>query len=724
MMTDEGKRRMAAPAGEGLWERCVRDEDGLTTAGMAVALLLTLALVFSSAQVYRVNAAAADVQEVADAAVLAAEAPVAEFMVAVRLCDAVVLSLSLLGAVVYGAGVVALCVPPAASVGARLVELGSKILDARDGFAERAARGLNRLQTALPFLAAANAAAVGAANRGGVSGGGYLAAAVLVPSRGAAIVVGDDASGASLREAVEADADAVERAAAAAERAALEAQEAKERAFERDCGAYPGYCLYERASHLAGLGEGLNPFYRSLDAWSFSVPLRRAQAYYAQRLARERPLSDDPGEQARSAVRTLFYRFAASELARGFVSEEGGSFEAVFPRLPRNLDEIRQTALYHEAAFPITEGEERVMHAWPGCPGASGSSGRGSAADWEAGAFAVCASCEFTASSLGNVAAASTSIENGFEYHYAAIAQAADDYQAACERLEPELAAVKAAAGGLIERCGEAARSAGAFRIRAAPPGCKGAVALVAAMRPVAAEGGFESLFVVGGMTLGTRAAVSGATLLEDPSPEGQTVITSLLDGFGGGGGAAVGAARIVLDCWSGLLRAYGEGQVALGSAAEAAVASVPLASASGLGGWAAGVLRDALASAGLQPARLDALRPVLVNSVHVASTGEERFSVTYRSVREQALRFSSPTADLFASVALELESEALDAVSAAERGVELARIELPVGDASIPVTVALPPSLTEGARDLVGRCFDAVGSLYAEVTEVVRPWQ
>lgn len=710
-------------AGRGVWERCIRDEDGLTTAGMAVALLLTLALVFSSAQVYRVNSAAADIQEVADAAALAAENPVAEFMVAVRLCDAVVLSLSLLGTVVYGAGVVALCVPPAAGVGARLVELGSKILEARDAFADRAAAGLNRLQAALPFLAAANAAAVGAANDGGVSGGGYLTAAVLIPAEGADIRVGADATGAALRNAVEADAAAVERAAAAAEEAAREAQEAKARAFERDCGANPGYCLYERADHLAGLDEAANPLYRSIDAWSFSVPLKRAQAYYVRRLAQERPSSDAVDEQARSALRALFYEFAVDELARGYVRESDGFFEAFFPRLPRNTDEMRQTSLYRRAVFPVTEGEGRLMHAWGGCPQAEGAVGRGSVADWDAGDFSVCPACAFTPSSLGNVASASTAIENGFEYHYAAIARAAEDYQAACERMAPELAAAKGLAESLIERCAEAARSAGSRRITAAPPGCKGAVALVVSTRSVAADGGFESLFVAGGMTLGARVAVSGATLLEDPSPEGQTVVSALLDGFGRGGGAAVGAARIVLDCWSGLLRAYGEGQAALASAVEGATSAIPLASVSGLGSWAAGALSDAFSAAGLQPARLNALRPVLVNSVHVAAAGEGRFSATYGSVREQALRFSSPTADLFTSVALELEAEALGFLPPGGR-IEVARIELPVGDASFPVTIAVPPALTEGAQSLVRRCFDAVGSLYGEVTEVIRPWR
>ena len=72
-----------------------RDEQGFTTTGMVLSLLITLALVFTAAQVYRINSASAEVQDVADAAALAAENQVAEFMIIARFCDAVVLSLSL-----------------------------------------------------------------------------------------------------------------------------------------------------------------------------------------------------------------------------------------------------------------------------------------------------------------------------------------------------------------------------------------------------------------------------------------------------------------------------------------------------------------------------------------------------------------------------------------------------------------------------------------------------
>ena len=79
-------------------DRLMRDEEGFTTAGMAVALLVSLTLLFSAAQVYRVNTRAAEIQDVADAAALAAENQVAEFMVAVRVVDGAVLSMTLLGA--------------------------------------------------------------------------------------------------------------------------------------------------------------------------------------------------------------------------------------------------------------------------------------------------------------------------------------------------------------------------------------------------------------------------------------------------------------------------------------------------------------------------------------------------------------------------------------------------------------------------------------------------
>ena len=96
----------------------LHDEDGMTTVGMVVSLLLALSMIFSSAQVYRIQSVSSRVQSVADAGALAAGNVVAEFMVAVRVCDSMALSLSLTSLTSTGLGVVACCVPGGQGVGA------------------------------------------------------------------------------------------------------------------------------------------------------------------------------------------------------------------------------------------------------------------------------------------------------------------------------------------------------------------------------------------------------------------------------------------------------------------------------------------------------------------------------------------------------------------------------------------------------------------------------
>ena len=109
-----------------------KDESGFTTTGMVLSLLITLALVFTAAQVYRINSASAEVQDVADAAAPAAENQVAEYMIVVRFCDAVVLSLSLTGLVVTGLGLAAMCTPATAMVSEALIEAGKNLIRQRD----------------------------------------------------------------------------------------------------------------------------------------------------------------------------------------------------------------------------------------------------------------------------------------------------------------------------------------------------------------------------------------------------------------------------------------------------------------------------------------------------------------------------------------------------------------------------------------------------------------
>ena len=698
-----------------------RDERGFTTIAVAVSLLLTLALVFSAAQVYRINSLSSEVQSVADAAALAALDEVAEFMIVVRVCDAVVLSLTLTSVVATALGVVALCIPVASSVADALLSAGKSMAAARDEFAEAAASGLNVLQRALPFLAAVNAAAVAAANNGDSSS--YVALALLAPSESEDIVVGSAAGVTEALATVDDEASDIQDASSVAEEAQEAAEEAKQLAYEHDCGANPSYCMYERASTLAGLSAAENPLYTSVDAWSFSVALERAQAYYAARLANEEPEDDSVEEQARSALRKRFYAYAVEQLASGYVHETSTSFEAYFPELPQNTAEMRETTLYTEEVYPVTTDADgnSVMHAWDGCPAIEGTTTLGSIEQMEEGSYATCSVCGFTAASLGKVAAASSSIENGFEYHYAIVAAAAEDYEAARAVVDPLTSSAKSLAEQLLDQLAEALGLAADMRIEATPPGSYGVVVIVANVGSTAASSGFASAFVQATGSLGTRVAISAATLVEDPSGEGGSVLSSLLDGLADEAGAASGVMGVVLDCWSGLLSAYATGQSALIDTVEDALNAIPLIGVSGLGSWAANALSDMVEQVGLQPADLDALKPVLVNSAHVAAAGDDAFFAALVSLKSQVIANPSVADGGLGTLLGSIATTAIEEVTSTT--FEVATLELYDGGPSFTIELALPSVVTSAATSLIDRAASALDDLVTQVTGVTI-WQ
>ena len=66
------------------------------------------------------------------------------------------------------------------------------------------------------------------------------------------------------------------------------------------------------------------------------------------------------------------------------------------------------------------------------CPGADGGfCGTASLADLEAGSVLKCGECRMSVGELGRAAAASTSIENGFEHWWREVVEASKDYQKA-----------------------------------------------------------------------------------------------------------------------------------------------------------------------------------------------------------------------------------------------------------------------------------------------------
>lgn len=722
-----------------------RDENGFTTTSMVISLLITLALLFTAAQVYRVNSASAEVQDVADAAALSAETQVAEFMVVARFCDAVVLSLSFTGIGAYGLGVAALCTPATAPASEKLIEAGMQAFKARDQFADRAKAVLTKLQEALPFFAAACAAGVSMENNANSSGSSYVGLALLVPGKGEPITSDVDDGSDAFADDVNEQADDIRQKAEDAEEASKGANEAKQRAFEHDCGAATGYCMYERAASLAGLSSWENPLYSSIDTWTFSVALERARNYYSKRSVYDEPDGSAPADLTRWYMRLAFYDYAADLLYyEGYVYEDDDSFEANFPLLPKNTGEMMGTRLYTDNVYPISEeheenggdeegeggeGGERetrlVMHSYEGCPGATGNVVMyGSLQYMDAANLEMCPECELRASSMGLVAAASSAIENGFEYHYSIVAQAAEDYETERRKADAQKAAVKERVSGLLEKLKEILQETAGKRIEVSPPGAYGAIAFVVNKGTMSVSAGMASGFVSVSGSLGPRAAVSASTLIDEGSDEGRTVISSLLDGVRPNGGVLVGVAGIVLDVWSRALSAYSDGIEALTGGIEQGLNQLPLVGESGLGTWAKDAVMGVLSGVGLQPAKIEVLKPVLVNSAHVAAKDDAGFGASLVSIKTRVVAHPLYSTDLFSAILSEAERQAIKQVEGLGDSVEIASIEL-LGEEgpSIPITIPLPEQLRTFGVNSIRGFFDQIQSFYVEVTGV-RIWE
>ena len=692
----------------------------MTTLSVVLSLLLTLSLIFSSAQVYRVNSISSRVQSVADASALAAQNVVAEYMIVVRLCDAVVLSLSLTSASACGIGIAAMCIPGGQSIGEKLLESSYRIAEARDKFSRRAVDGLNRVQKALPFLCAVEAASTAAANGTDSS---YVALALSVPSEVSDISAptDDGALSDALDEAKD-NASEIREQARIADDAAKDAQRAKQEAFEHDCGAYPAYCMAERAATLAGLAGSDNPLYSSVDTWSFLAAVNRAKAYYPRRLAQEAPTGSSVGEQAESALRKRFYAYACDMIAQAYAHDLGDSFVCYFPTVPKNTSEVQDTSLYTDRVYPCTvEDGKTTLHAWDGCPNASGAQDSASIRDIPDDGYVPCSQCGFSRSSMGKVAAASSAIENGFEYHYACVARAAQDYRDALERARPAKSEVKRRAGGVFDAIGNLLSHAAKMRIDANPPGSNGVVVLVANTGEDSPAKGFESTFVEATGNLGARVSISAATLIADPSGEGKSVIASLTDGLKDKG-SALGAAGVVLDVWSGMLEVYAGGQEALEGAIRDGLDSVPLAGPSGLGTWAASAFSSVVEAAGFAPANLDALRPVVVNTAHVAASDEGSFSARLIELKKVAVENPLASNDPFAALVRAVGSRASDAIESSDGTIEVASFDFGGGGASIPITISLPEAAKDAAPGFVERLAETLIDVHSSISGS-RPW-
>ena len=663
-------------------------EDGAyTTLSSAVVILVVLTLLFSSAAAIWSMSRAGDTQAAADSGALAGANVVASYHTAATVVDASILSLGLAGFATIGTGLVAILIPGAELAAGDMVDTGIEIIKTRNKFAKSASKGLQKIETALPYLVAARATqAVSAQDTEGAT---YTGTALAVPRTSESDFVALEGSEISTDVIKDTSKD-LERAADELQKASEETAKAKERAWLADCGgsdpASVGCCscMWERARSLAKLSDIENPHYASSVTWEPQVALDRAKAYYRLRLANEAPQGSSVETKAESAARKAFYTYASAEVNRAYITEDGDRTTSYIPLLPRNTDEVRATELYTDAAWPTSTNDDKTyLHYGTSCPNYKKGTPGGLASVAAYDGQDKCNRCHFGVSSLGAVAAPSTSIENGFEYHFDEFKGALEDY-VECRNKELELMRQTEdeadRAGNAFD---EAIKALSGERPRIAPPGRNGVVAL-AVSGAISSPDELSSSFNAA-VRLGERGAISAAVLAPDDATAQNNVLSRFFSTLEERSGGVAGVLDGVMDVWGRLLVGYGDIQ---GSADELMGEMID-----GLGGgsgalgsiasWLGDTVSASVAALGLEPCDLRLRKPVLTDTANVIkSPGSDitGLSKVQDKLRSIPLGVTDPKA-LCEALEYQVERTISGTVFT------LAEIPLP-GGGSIPLTV------------------------------------
>ena len=663
-------------------------EDGAyTTLSSAVVILVVLTLLFSSTAAIWSMSRAGDTQVAADSGALAGANVVSSYHTAATVVDASILSLGLAGFATIGTGLVAILIPGAEPVAGNMVDTGIEIIKTRNKFAKSASEGLQKIETALPYLIAARATqAVSAQDTDSVA---YTGTALAVPRTSEsdfAALKGSEISTDTIKDT----SDDLERAAEELRKASEDTAKAKERAWLADCGGSDKgsvsscSCMWERVKSLTDLSGAQNPHYASSVTWEPQVALDRAKAYYRQRLANEKPLVEGPEKQADSAARKVFFAYAGEEVERAYITEKDGKVSARIPFLPRNPDEARTTELYTDARWPTSEVDKvTYLHYGTDCPNYKKGKPGGLASVADFDGHETCSECHFGVSSLGYVAIATTSVERGFEYHFDKFKEALEDY-VECRNKELEL---ERQTEDEADRAGnafdQAIKALSGERPRIAPPGRNGVVAF-AVSGDITSPDQLNSSFNAA-VRLGDRGAISAAVLAPDEATAQNNVLSRFFSTLKERSGGVAGVLDGVMDVWGRLLVGYGDIQ---GSADELMDEMIK-----GLGGgsgalgsiasWLGDTVSASVAALGLELCDLRLRKPVLTDSANIIKSPESDIaglSQAQDKLRSIPLGVTDPKA-LCEALEYQVERTISGTVFT------LAEIPLP-GGGSIPLTV------------------------------------
>jgi hypothetical protein len=680
---------------------------------VVIALTLVITLLFTTAQVYWVNSTAGDIQFAADAGALAAENLVGEYYILARVADAVILSLSLFGILVFGVAIVVSCIPYCQAAGTELMNFGRGVFNARDTCARQARSALNSLQKALPFLAVANAAATISANKFSPEGvARYQGIAILVPLTGEDVSFPDDDEAQDSADTLDKQNQKTSGLTDEAEDARRQMERAKIEGYEADCGAEPNYCMYERAGRLAGLAGAQNPYFSSVDLWQFDYAFARAKAYYQKRLAIEAPASSSLDEQIRSNARRLFYAYAVEKMGEGYArTDANGVLDAYFPLLASNNAEVRNTRLYTDQVFPVDSSGH--IHAVSSCPDIEGGvTGYGSLSELEGGVYEACPTCGLNISTVGRVASATTSTTTGFEYYYRIVANAAERYQAASSTYQEHVRRAEESANEALDAFAEALSVLDSPRLSPHPPGRNGCIVIVIDRSAHEVPGLFSHSLVGGDAALQPRIALSAAALAEDVADSDSNILGSFLDkvkdevDFKGASYEVLGAFDKVLEIWGGALLYYNQGVESLVGGVGDFLRAIPLVKSTPLASWAERALREAIEAVGLQGVDLGTPKPLVVNSIHVLRSSDSIVAGGLVTAKETYSSLpGSGSGTLQASVVdgllLELKERGSQALESEITVFTISFGDMP-GLPQIPIKLALPPAVVERGKSML----------------------
>ncbi|MDO5044957.1 MAG: Tad domain-containing protein [Coriobacteriia bacterium] len=597
-----------------------RDESGATSLAFALAILVSLSLIFASANFARSQALASEIQTVADASALAGANVVARYMTLANVLDAMVVTLGIAGVSTLALGLIMAAVPAVSEFSPPVIHAGKTILKTRIDFAREVYLSLSKLETAMPLLVAANASLVIDANSSEIVS--YAGSALALPLDGTTSVYSEIPHLEEEIKDMEVSSEEVKELSDEAEAKQKEKDEAKKEAWLADCGETP-YCMYERAQTKALLQGSLNPYYPNYENWNLKVGLLRAQHYYDARLRLESPESSGIEEQVKSVAREKFYSLALELVQDSYIeTDEDGYIDIELKAIPKNTSDIKETHIYTDFDWPTSlEGSNPFLHYSSECPGYQGPfAGRASLEHIEQGEVKECPICQFSISDIGKVPQASSAINNGFEYHYKNYRDAAIRYvDLHNAQIELEKEAKKASEKGSTA-FDQALKRLSAPRPKLTPPGRFGVVSVVFDSNELAPEEKLDTRFF-DAQQIPARAAIAGAALAPEEIEGDNDILSNFFEGLKGQSNFSSAPLPWLFDAifnlWGSLMRAYASGFSNAEDGFDSFFDNVS-GSQSKVSNWISKKIKEIAYTLGITPPDLRPKKPVLTNTINI----------------------------------------------------------------------------------------------------------